>query len=258
MKLSIVIPAYNEEHRLGVMLDAYLPYFETKYGAAVEFIVVANGCRDRTAELAQSYAARHAALRVIVEPAAIGKGGAVIRGFDAARGDLMGFVDADGATPPAAFDALVESIGPAGMIIANRWHPESHITRQPWFRRFASRCFNGLVRGWFRLPTSDTQCGAKLLRREAYAAIRPALGLTQWAFDVDLLFQARRAGWDIREIPTVWHDIGGSHLKMVKAPLEMLIAITRLRLMYSRHFHWVVAFYDRTLGHVTHRPRGRP
>ncbi len=254
MKLSIVIPAYNEERRLGPMLDAYVPFFEARYGDQVEFIIVANGCRDRTVELARTYADRHAGVRVIVEPQAIGKGGAVMRGLDEARGTWAGFVDADGATPPAAFEALVQAIGDAGIVTANRWLPASRIAPQPFLRRVASRFFNGLVRWWFRIPTSDTQCGAKLMRREAYAAIRPRLGLTRWAFDVDLLFQLRRDGWTFREIPTEWNDMPGSHIHVFKSSLEMLIALVRLRLLYWTYTRWIVKLYDLTLGPITHRP----
>lgn len=252
MKLSILIPAYNEEQRLGPMLDAYLPFFRERYGDEVELIVVVNGSRDRTAEVARTYAASWPCLRVIEEPRSVGKGGAVMLGMDAAKGALVGFVDADGATPPEAFDELVRRIGRAGIVIANRWHRESRITPQPWLRRMASRVFNALVRVLFKLHTTDTQCGAKLLSRPALDAVRPRLGITQWAFDVDLLFQVRRAGFPILEIPTVWDDKPGSRLRVGRTSLEMFVAIVRLRLVHSS-FRWVVTLYDHTLSRHIHR-----
>jgi glycosyltransferase involved in cell wall biosynthesis len=198
MRLSIVIPACNEERRIGRMLDAYLPYFTGKYAEDVEFVVVVNGSTDRTAEVVQGYAARYPALHRIVDPARIGKGGALIRGFTEAKGDLIGFVDADGATPPEAFDDLVGNIGDAGTIIASRWRRGSKVSpRQTFMRLVASRAFNLLTRLLFGLPLTDTQCGAKLMRREALHAVLPHLGITRWAFDVDLLFQLRRGGFKI-------------------------------------------------------------
>jgi hypothetical protein len=163
----------------------------------------------------------------------------------------VGFVDADGSTPPEAFEELVRRIGDAGAVIANRWHPESRISPQPWSRRLASRVFNGVVRVLFGIRITDTQCGAKLMTQKALQDVLPHLGITQWAFDVDLLFQLSRHGHRILEIPTAWHDSAGSHLRVGRASIEMLVAVVRLRLIYSP-FRWIVALYDRTLGRLIH------
>ena len=253
MKLSIIVPAYNEEHRISRMLDTYTAYFLPRYQDEAEIIVVVNGSRDRTAEIARTYSADHNQISVIEETEAIGKGGAIIVGFKHATGNLIGFADADGSTPPEAFDDLVANIGSAGAIIASRWFPESVVEpKQPLKRRIVSRIFNFFVRTTFGMNIHDTQCGAKVLRAEAVRAIVPHLGITRWAFDVDLLFQVHRAGYPIVEWPTVWHDEGGSQLRIVKASLEMLVAIVRLRLIYSP-FKWIVTVYDRTIGRLLHR-----
>ncbi len=250
MKLSIVIPAYNEQDRIKPMLDAYLDYFIPRYATDVEFVVVVNGSRDRTEEVVRGYAAKHPQVGVIVEPRAIGKGGAILLGLDKAKGELIGFVDADGSTPPEAFQDLVDKIGDAGCIIASRWDPRSDVSpRQPASRRVASRIFNGMVRSLFSLKIHDTQCGAKLMTREAVQKILPLIGVTRWAFDVDLLFQLRRAGYRIIETPTVWHDVTGSRVRVVRASIEMTLALIRLRLIYSS-FRWIVTMYDMTLGRV--------
>ena len=250
MKLSIVVPAYNEEGRIGKMLEAYLPYFAGRYGIEVEVIVSVNGSTDRTEEVVHGLQARYSQLSMIVEPRPIGKGGAVLAGGAVARGDLIGFVDADGATPPEAFDDLVKNIGGAGLIIASRRLPGSVVhPRQPWPRRVASRIFNFLVRWLFKLQITDTQCGAKLMTAEAWRAIMPCIGLTRWAFDVDMLFKTRRAGYRIVEIPTTWSDVAGSKLQVGRVSFQMFVAICRLRLLYSP-LRWVVTLYDRLLGRV--------
>lgn len=234
MKLSIVIPAHNEEHRLPPMLEAYGGYFSQKYRNDVELIVVSNFCNDRTAEVARSIGLRYPQVRVIDEPKRVGKGGAVMLGAQRAAGDLIGFVDADGATPPEAFDDLVQRIGPAGCIIASRWMKGSDVSpRQPFSRRVASRCFNILTRLLFGLKLTDTQCGAKLFRRDVILPVMHNLGVTSWAFDVDMLFQAKRLGSSIREIPTVWHDIAGSKIQIGRSSLNMFVAMVRLRMFYS-------------------------
>ncbi len=254
MKLSIISPAYNEENRIRPFLEAYTAYFCEKYDDEVELLIVVNGSTDATASVAQEFAEQHPQVRVIVEPRKIGKGGAIMLGFEAAQGDVMGFVDTDAATPPDAFQDLVERIGDADAVIASRWFKESIVwPKQTVLRRIASRVFNLLVRSLFGLKIWDTQCGAKVIKKSAIESILPELGLTQWAFDVDLLFQLKRGGFRVIEAPTVWHDVGGSQLRVGRASMEMLLAICRLRLLYSP-FKWVVALYDRTIGAVVKLP----
>ena len=250
MKLSIIVPAYNEAERIGPMLDAYLPYFNAHYGDSFEMIVAVNGSTDDTAAVARARAAQFPQLRILVEPRSIGKGGAIMLGGAHARGKWIGFVDADGATPPEAFDDLLQHIGAAGLMIASRRLPGAVVQpRQPWPRRAVSRVFNFLVRKLFKLRITDTQCGAKLMSAEAWRAIVPNIGLTKWAFDVDMLFKTRRAGYPIREIPTTWRDVGGSKLRIGRVSFQMLLAICRLRLLYSP-LRWIVALYDRLLGRI--------
>jgi len=252
MKLSIVVPAFNEEARLQSMLDAYTVFFVPRLGGEVEIVVVVNGSTDRTEQIAREAATRHPQIRALIEPRAIGKGGALLLGFQNARGDLVGFVDADNSTPPEAFQDLVDHIGDAGAIIASRWLPGAQVyPRQPLARRMASRIFNRLVRVMFGLRITDTQCGAKLMNGVALREVMPRLGITRWAFDVDLLFQMHRAGYRIIERPTVWRDAAGSRLKVGRVSVEMFVALCRLRLLFSP-FRWVVTVYDRTLGRVIH------
>ena len=234
MKLSIVIPAHNEEHRLPPMLEAYAVYFSEKYANEAELIVVPNFCDDRTGDVARKIAELYPAVKVLDDPGQVGKGGAVMLGAQAADGDLIGFVDADGATSPEAFDDLVEKISLDGCIIASRWMKGSKMSpRQPLSRRAASRCFNLMVRVLFGLRLKDTQCGAKLFRREVLLPVMRNLGVTNWAFDVDMLFQTKRLGASIREIPTVWNDQAGSKMRVVHAGLNTFVALVRLRMFYS-------------------------
>ncbi len=250
MKLSIVIPAHNEEHRLPPMLEAYACFFSEKYGAEAELIVVPNFCDDRTAEVAQEIAERYPLVRVLDDPGFVGKGGAVVFGTEASEGDLIGFVDADGATPPKAFDDLVEKISLDGCIIASRWMKESEMTpKQPLSRRVASRCFNLMVRVLFGLRLNDTQCGAKLFRREVLLPVMRNLGVTNWAFDVDMLFQAKRLGASIREIPTVWNDQAGSKLRVVHAGVNTFVALVRLRMFYSP-FRFMIPYASKLIERV--------
>jgi glycosyltransferase involved in cell wall biosynthesis len=250
VKLSIVIPAFNERHRLPPTLDAYTGYFPSELDRDFEIIIVDDGSEDDTTEIAREYAEKVPHIKALLRPFRSGKGGAVLAGFHVASGQWIGFTDADGSTPPHAFHDLLNRIGPAAAAIASRRLKESRVDpRQPFSRRALSRCFNLLVRGMFGLRITDTQCGAKLFRRDALHAVLPQIGITGYAFDVELLYALHRAGYPIVEIPTTWHNHRGSHLNVAKASVEMLLAITRLRLRYSP-LRGLVTRYDRIVGRM--------
>ena len=245
MSTTIVIPAYNEEKRIGVTLDDYCGYFSHLSQGDVEIFVVLNGCMDNTLGIVQQFAKKYPFLTYVNIPQAIGKGGAVLEGFRRAKGDYVGYADADDATRAQSYHELIKRIGDADGIIASRWMKEAVVEpKQPFSRRFASRAFNLLIRILFGLHYHDTQCGCKLFRRKAVQRILPSLGMTRWAFDVDLLYHLKRHGYRVKEIPTVWRDRVGSSIHVPKVSLEMLLAIIRLRLLYSP-FRFLVGIYNK-------------
>ncbi len=253
MKHSLVIPACNEAARIGPTLRAYL---DSAPGKDAEIIVVVNGSRDDTERiLRDQFLPRYSELRLVVIPQRVGKGGALIRGLRESRGDTIAFTDADGSTAPADLWALSDALEGDGMVIGSRWLADSHILlAQPWSRRAGSRLFNLTVRLLFGMGFSDTQCGAKVMSRRVLETLLPRIGSTDWAFDVDLLFQARRAGFSIRELPITWRDVGGSKLNLCKAALESLAALSRLRLLHSP-LRPLVRIWDNTLGATLYRRR---
>ena len=245
MKLSIIMPAHNEEHRLPPVLAGFASFYTEHMGREADLLVVVNGSDDGTLAVAHKLARQYDNIRVIDEPRKVGKGGAVIRGIKQSSGEYIGFVDADGATSVEAFHTLyTQALGSDGAI-ASRWMKGSVVDLpQKLSRRISSRIFNMITRVLFSLNYSDTQCGAKVFRGTALAAILPSLGITRWAFDVDLLFHLRRNGYVVKEFPTVWDDAEGSKVKMRKVAFEMMMALIRLRLIYSP-FKWIVTLYDR-------------
>ena len=230
-KKTLVIPAYNEEMRIGATLREYLGHFDRD----TEIVVVLNGCHDRTGDIAASFLASNRNLRIIDERGTVGKGGAVTLGFSRARGEIVGYVDADGATSAAEIDRLMEEIGDAYGVIGSRWiDKEVLIRKQGPYRRLASRVFNLTVRSLFNLPYKDTQCGAKVFKREALDAIHEELGTTNLAFDVDLLYLMHKHGFELKEVPTAWEDKDGSKISMKRAAPRMLGAVIRMRIKHSR------------------------
>ena len=243
MKLSIIIPAYNEEKRIGVTLKEYVEFFNDKLGKDYEIFVILNGCRDDTLGVVKGFNVKFVDIKE-----AIGKGGALIEGFKQVNGDFIGYVDADNATPPRAFYDLYENIKDKDGIIASRWIKGAKIgSKQPISRRLASRGFNILVRSLFGIGLRDTQCGAKLFRKEAVKKVVNKLGITRWGFDIDLLYLMKREGFNVTEIPTEWNEPGDSHLNVKKTSYEMFLSVIRLRLIYS-NFKFIVKIYDKVFG----------
>ncbi len=250
MKLSLIVPAYNEEKRIGKMIVAYHDYFSRCF-PDFEFIFVVEGSDD-TLNIVNACAEKDARIRYIYSEKRLGKGGAIIRGFKEATGDLIGFVDADGSTKPDAFRDLVEVLKNCDGVVASRKAAGARlIKKEPLLQRIGSRGFNVLVRSVFLLPFKDTQCGAKVFTKKAVDAVLPELGITEFAFDIDLLFRLQAKGFKIKEAPTIWEYKTGAQFDFSKWFLrlvpEMFMSIARLRLIYSP-FNKLVRVYDKIFG----------
>jgi len=227
--LSIIIPAWNEEERLGRTLDRYLPALEAR-GGTFEIIVVADGVEDRTGEVAASYSNRN--VRVLHFPTQLGKGGAILEGIQASNYESVGYVDADGPILPDDVLALAEGLASFDCVVASRKLPGSRIANpEPRFRRFLGGVWGSLVRSVLFLPVHDTQCGAKFFRRSALQPVLKEVAVTNWAFDVSLIYHLARAGRTIHEHPVTWSHDEASHLVMSTAVPKMFLSLVGLRLM---------------------------
>jgi glycosyltransferase involved in cell wall biosynthesis len=233
--LLLLIPAYNEEKRIEPVIRAFGQYFKDHYSGAFELVVVLNGCTDNTLGVVQRVAAEFPCIRPLEFAAPIGKGGALIEGLKLAQvADYVGFVDADGATGPAAFHDLVKRCQEADCVIGSRWIPGAVLHQsQSHKRQFASRGFHLIVQLLFGMNLRDTQCGAKLMRCDAVKAIHPSLRIADMAFDINLLYALKHAGFSVLEVPTEWTDKIGSKVRLGRTSLTMLLSVIRLRLIYS-------------------------
>src|SRR5207302_107975 len=164
-----------------------------------------NGCRDDTLGVVNRVAGEFPEISALNFSEPIGKGGALIEGLKLAPGaDLIGYVDADGATGPKAFLELVHLTAQADCVIGSRWLPGAVLHQsQPWLRRFFSRVFHAIVRSLFprKMNIQDTQCPAKVMRRAAVEKVHSALRIADLAFDVNLLYSLKREGFRILETP---------------------------------------------------------
>ena len=225
MQLDVVIPAHDEEHRIDRTLTAYRSICS---GHDIRFMVALDDCRDRTAEIVRGHAAEDTRVE-LHEYRRLGKGGVIMETFRRATAELVGFVDADCATPPTELLRLAEAAAQADGAIASRWHPAAILPApRPLSRRLASAAFAFWVRQLFDLPYRDTQCGAKVLRREVIEAALPLLSSRDFLFDVDLLLVARALDYRIVEVPTIWIDREGSRLRVVHDSKRMVGSSLRL------------------------------
>lgn len=249
MKVSIVIPAYNEEKRIGATLEAYSNFFETKRveeDLEYELLVVINNTSDHTEEIVMMAQEKNARICYINLKKG-GKGLAVVEGFrDALRreNDLIGFVDADMATTPEEYYRLIENLGRYDGIIASRWTHGAVISPKPSLKRKMARtAFNMLIRSIIFLHYNDTQCGAKLFKRKPVEKITQRVTMSQWAFDVDVLYVCRKENFRILEFPTTWTDKEYSKINFWQAGPKMALGIVRLRIL-SSPFKNLLGVYD--------------
>ncbi len=235
MKLSIVIPAYNEEARIEKTIRTYYSFFLQKQQETTlsfELIVVLNGCKDNTIGVVERVRNDVQHNIVIIDMLSAGKGLAIRAGFADALvrdNDIIGFVDADMATAPDAFYDLIKNIDDADGIIASRYMPGAQIfPPRPAYKRWGSRIiYEPFVYCLFGLSYYDLQCGAKLFKRTVIEKITPQLTVDQWAFDVELLYLCKKYEFTIKEIPTIWHDQAGSTLT-IRGGLRMFVALFKV------------------------------
>jgi dolichyl-phosphate beta-glucosyltransferase len=236
--LSFIVPAYNEEGRLGESLSRLIE-FSARQRYAVEIVVVDDGSADRTAEIAREAAQRlpeGVSLRLLQHERNRGKGAAVRTGALAAAGDVILYLDADLATPPEETPKLLEALAAGADVAAgSRVQPGGFDLRasQPAWRRIGGRLFAFGRKRLLLSDVEDTQCGFKAFRREAAQAIFPRQRLDRWAFDAELLFLARRLGLSVRQVPVAWRHVEGSSFQLGVGPaLREVVDLLRIRWLH--------------------------
>ncbi len=232
--LSVVIPAYNEEQRLGQSLERIFAYLEGR-DLQAEVLVVDDGSSDATATLAAKHLGRRG--RVVSNPENRGKGYSVRRGVLAARGRWVLLTDADLSSPIEEYDRLAQAARDHDLDVAigSRGLADSQIEiRQHPVRQLMGKTFNKLIRGLTGLPFHDTQCGFKLMDRRRARPLFEMMVVDRFAFDVEFLFLCVRFGLRVREVPVVWRNAPGSKVSLFADPLNMLADVIRVRWRFRR------------------------
>ena len=229
---SVVIPCYNEAARIEQTLRLTLDYLR-EASPQSELILVNDGSTDATPEIARQVLATAETDTQLLENCPNGGKGAAVRGGLLAAQRAIGlFFDADLSTPLSETPKVIQPIanGDVDLAFGSRALDRSLIgIHQPWRREYAGRVFNLLVRAATFLPFSDTQCGFKAFRLEACRPILESARVNGFAFDVELLFLAQRAGLRVREIPVRWNHAEGSKVDFFRDSLRMLREVIALR-----------------------------
>lgn len=230
MYLSVIIPAYNEEKRIGSTLLSVKHYL-SKQDYTSEVIVVNDGSKDKTVEVAKAELVEVPHHRIIDNHKNHGKGWVVRQGILEAKGKYRLFMDADNSTTidqvekflprfEEGYDVVVGSRRARGAIIA---------VRQPWFRDFLGGVFRLIVHILVPLRgVSDSQAGFKVFSAEAAEKVFPKQTVFRWAFDVEILTLARKAQFKITEVPIVWQNDTESRVKL-KGMIAMLFEVLTIR-----------------------------
>lgn len=227
VEISLVIPCYNEERRIGDTLNDCLEYFEREVLAA-EIIVVDDGSEDATAATIRDGFPN---VRLVTCPENRGKGHAVKIGMLEARGQHRLFYDADGSTPISE----LEKVWPlfedgADIVIGSRALAASDIAvRQPWYRQNMGRTYNLLLR-MLRLTTfPDTQCGFKVMTAESAEALFPMITRDGYGMDCELLNLALRSGFRVEQVPVRWLNSLDSRVRIIRDSLDMVREVLLIR-----------------------------
>ncbi len=233
MHLSIIVPAYNEEHRLPKTLMAIYDYLR-RQSYTSEIIVVSDGSKDKTASVSRETAAKIPILKTIDRKENRGKGYSVKEGMLAASGQYRVFTDADNSTSIDHLEKLLPELEKGAEVVIGTRDKRDHLEAvqaysQPFYRRFIGDTFNLMVQSVVGLwGTWDTQCGFKGFSKEATEKIFPLCLVDRWAFDPEILVLAKKAGYRIIKIPVSWVNDPDSRVKLTSV-IEMAKDLFRIR-----------------------------
>jgi dolichol-phosphate mannosyltransferase len=220
---TLVIPAYNEEERIHLLLSDIT-------GSGITYFFICDG-NDKTAEIIRGFATENPGMDIhcLEYSQRLGKGKAIREGLQKAVTPFAGYMDADGSTSLGEMMSLLNGLGDADGVIGSRYVPGSRVTTpQNLFRRIESRTFNCIIRLLFGLPYNDTQCGAKVFKKVPLGVVLPVITSTGFEFDVELIWRMRTRGFFVKELPIIWQNRGDSRVKGQDA-FSMFINLVKLR-----------------------------
>jgi len=258
VKVSILVPVWNEADRIPSCMDRILSFVSTKADMTWEILVCADGCTDATLDIANQYASEHNQVKVAYYPQRLGKGGGILHGSEIAAGDVIVIADVDLSAPPDQILKVVSALSSeqADLVVGSRNMPGSTITeKSPTHRVFLGRALNFLFRLLFHADFHDTQCGLKAIKTTVFRDLRHDLGIEGYAFDLDLIVKAMKMGYKVIETPIVWgyrrgSKVGSLHDSFAMARSLMIVWLQSQKTEVLRPVdeHKLRDFYDSVAG----------
>ncbi len=231
LRLSIVIPMYNEATRMSSSLPQLKSYFAGQ-NYEYEYVIVDDGSTDQTAKMARDLFADEKHVRVLEERPNRGKGHAVKVGMLAANAPVVLFCDADLSTPPAEIEKFWPWFDKGfDVVIGSRKMPGANITRhQPAWRENLGKVFTLLTNLIATKNISDVTCGFKCFKRQAAQQLFSRSVIDDWSFDAEVLFIAQQRKLKIKEVPVTWQDQAGTKVRLVQDAFRSLVGLAKIRL----------------------------
>jgi dolichyl-phosphate beta-glucosyltransferase len=227
--LSLVIPAYNEEKRIGSSLAQIIAYFQ-RNGYSYELIVVDDGSTDRTAEIVEELIAGIQNGRLLYSRHG-GKGAAVRKGMLSAEGQYIFFTDADLSTPITELDKFLEQLNQGyKVVIGSRRIAGANVElHQSWLRESMGKVFTWLTNVILTKNISDVTCGFKGFSRSVAQEVFSRQQVNDWSFDAEVLFLAQKYGYPIREVPVRWRNDPATKVNLFKDAIRSLLGLLKIR-----------------------------
>lgn len=236
--LSVLIPAYNEEPNFEKGLIEEVPKYLEKQKYSYEIIIINDGSSDKTADLALDFSKKYKNVRVINNPHE-GKAETVKKGVEEAKGEIILFTDFDQATPLYEIEKLLPFFPEYDIVIGSRQMPGAKREKEPFHRHLMGIVFNLIVQTLAIPGIWDTQAGFKSFKSETakalfnelrvYGKAKKVEGALVTAFDVELLFIARKRGYKIKEVPIIWHHVSTTRVSPLKDSARMFRDVVRVR-----------------------------
>lgn len=236
MELSIIIPAYNEEHRIGATLKRILDYFQDKR-KSFEILVVDDGSIDHTKEVVNFFLEHYPnQVKLLSNPQNRGKGYSIKKGVEAAGGDIILFSDADLSTPIEEIEKLLPYLEKDyDIAIGSRALPGSEIVvHQPWYRESMGKFFNLLVQALVFPGIKDTQCGFKAYRGPVAKKLFARSTIDGFSFDVEILYLAGKARYRVKEVPICWLNSPQSRVHPLRDSARMFGELWKIRRRHNK------------------------
>jgi len=223
LKVSIILPAYNEEARISSSLEQLSTYM-SGLNIEYEIVVSADGCKDNTEKITLEHAAYNPNIKLVSFPERLGKGGGILNAVQGASGDILIIMDVDLAVPPEQILPTIQMMEEeqADIIYGSRNLPESRIlVKPPFYRTILGKAFNYFFRLLFGINLHDTQCGYKAIRKDVFDSLKREINIEGFAYDIDLAVKAERDGYKIVEMPVTWSHGAGSKVNVFRQIFEM-------------------------------------